>query len=362
MTLDDVVRVPHPLSDSWPDRRHASYIGGVGSYVDNHIATAGYLRRFTDAAGCLQRIQTGAPLVRESERRKPETVGYRKRFFANRAIAKNVEGQLARHEGLGLEALQRLDRDWPLDSDESFRTRLDIAGLVAIHMVRNPASRVATARIQSEAIAQRRPEYKAMGDAREQELLHHLTSEQFQAEHMLEMIVKTAGMIASTHWTLVEFPAALLATSDHPVSIVPLLTRGVTSAVEPHPIRGLLTTEEFRFPLDPWRMLLFTWANEPDTPETMPGTDDMAGDLNRAVIGQAEKEWFHHPDRRPTRLPVSGLQTDECHPLGRMLLPSYGVQAARQSQRRVETITCVDEMIKSDATNKMRVARVSERH
>jgi len=140
---------------------------------------------------------------------------------------------------------------------------------------------------------------------------------------------------------------------------VPLLALGEAATVDAFPEHGLLATEEFCFPIHPRRALLFTWANEPDTRDTVDGTHDMAANMNRAVIGQADREWFHHPERRATRLGIDGLPSFECRPLGRLLLPDYGTEAAIKSQRRFDATKCINEMIEHRAKGKMRVARVT---
>lgn len=330
----------------------------MGEHVKIHIATAGYLRRFTDTQGHLQTVRPADPPARRIAPRGPETVGYRSRYFADPQIAMAAERRLSRYESAGLKSLRKIDTTWPLEADELFEDRLHIACLVAIHMLRNEAFKQHTARLQVRSVAQRLPEY-GLGEDREEILLRELTSERFRVDHMLGMIPKMASLIASAHWSVIEFPAPLLATSDQPVTVVPLLADGVAATVQPHPDHGFLLTEEMRFPIDPRRALLFTWANEPDALEPLRGSDDIAADLNRAVIAQADREWFHSPDRRPTRLPTSGLRTESCAPVGRELLPEYDADAAMPSRRRHEAVECLDQMIEGEVVDRFHVARVS---
>lgn len=318
-------------------------LGSIAKYIDNHVVTAGYTRRFVDDDGCVLRIDLTKQVSEEAKRRTPETVGYRPRYFADREIARRAEQRLSVIEGKGLEVLNRLDEVWPLEGKGTIKPRWYLARLVAVHMVRNPGFWDKMAQSASISLAQRLPEYK-LDATQERELLHVLTSEAFAVNHMFSMIAKSASMIASAHWTVIEFEDRLLATSDQPVTAVPLLDDGATTPVDPQPPRGLLNTEEFRFPIDPHRALLFTWANEPDTPEPIHGDDDIAANLNRSVIGQAEQEWFHHPARRPTRLPSSGIYTEDCTALGRLLLPSYDTAAAVNSPRRNEASRCIERM------------------
>jgi len=75
-------------------------------------------------------------------------------------------------------------------------------------------------------------------------------------------------------------------------------------------------------------------------------------------LDQADGEWFHHPERRATRLGIDGLPSFKCRPLGRLLLPDYGTKAAIKSQRRFDATKCINDMIEHPAKGKMRVARV----
>lgn len=329
----------------------------VGEHVKIHIVTAGYLRRFTNAQGHLQTVRPIDP-IRQIDPRGPETVGYRSRYFVDPQIAAAAEQRLSRYESAGLRSLRKIDTTWPLESDELFEDRLHVACLVAIHMLRNEAFKQHTARLQSRNLAQKLPGY-GFEEAREEVFLREVTSEGFRVDHMLGMIPKMASVIASAHWSLIEFPAPLLATGDQPVTVVPLLADGVAATVQPNPDHGFLLTEEMRFPIDPRRALLFTWANEPDAPEPLRGNDDIAADLNRAVIAQADREWFYNPDRRPTRLPTSGLQTESCGPVGRELLARYDAAAAMESRRRQDAVECLDQMIENEVTDRFHVARIS---
>jgi hypothetical protein len=330
----------------------------MGAYVKNHIVSAGLLRRFTDPHGGLQRVDIGAAFGTASERRRPQTVGYRERFFSDPEVARCAEQRLNLYETVGLQALDRITDTWPLEDEVRYPDRLDIACLVAVHIVRNPAFRLFIAGLQNGTVED---SLRGYGLPAEQEklFLEHVTSEAFRVDHMLGQIPKMASLIASTHWTLIEFPAPLLALSDQPVTVLPLLPAGFKATVQPHPGSGFAFTEEFRMPVDPRHALLFTWANELDAPEPVAGSDDVAADLNRAGIAQADGEWFHHPDRRPTQLPLTAVRSTECQPLGRLLLPDYGAIPAAESQRRADALECLEQMIEGEVTDHFHVARVA---
>ena len=335
----------------------SNYFGRVANYVDNHIVTAGYLRRFANDGGLIQPVRPRDPSNRPIPLRRPETVGYRSRFFSDPELAEQAEQTLSQWEGRGLQALARIDRTWPVDTDAKYRDRLDIACLVAIHMVRNPAFRSYVARLQSENIELQTPELNGSNES-DEDFLRLVTSERYWVGYMLGAVPKMASLIASTHWTMAEFPDRLLATSDQPVTAVPLLIRGIPTGVAPQPESGFMLTEEYRFPIDPRRALIFTWANRPDTPKPVRASYDIAADLNRAVIAQLDNEWFHHPSRRPTCLPLTGIPTSECRPIGRLLVPGYGPTQALRSKRREHAEECLSRMIRDQVVDGFHVARV----
>lgn len=76
-------------------------------------------------------------------------------------------------------------------------------------------------------MARRLPDYaEGWPEEQTQRFLRAVTSEDFRVQVLLDQIVKAASVLGSTHWTLLEFPTALLATSDQPVTIAPLLAPG----------------------------------------------------------------------------------------------------------------------------------------
>jgi hypothetical protein len=213
-------------------------------------------------------------------------------------------------------------------------------------------------RLRVASVEQTIAEGTLSGPEAEERFIVESSSEKFAVEHFLSLIPKTASLIASAHWTLIEFPDRLLATSDQPVAIVPILPDGTRAPVDAAPRGGILFAEEFRFPIDPKHALLFTWAEGRDTPVVPTGSDDLAADLNRAVVSQADREWFHHPQRRPTTLPLSGLRTGDCSPVARRLMPEYGPAAAVESLRRRAAAERLDLMIEKEITSEAHIAQV----
>jgi hypothetical protein len=330
----------------------------VGDYGKPHIVTAGYLRRFADGKLIQPVRKDAAPSDRPMSPRQPSTVGIRTDFYVASEIASKAEKTLNGYETRGLDALRRLKSGWPLERGSGYLDRLSIAGLVAVHMVRNPSFRHHLDRLRVANVERTIAEGKLSSPEAEAKFIEESGSEKFAVEHFLSLVPKTASLIASAHWTLIEFPARLLATSDQPVTIVPFLPEGMRAPVEAAPRGGILFAEEFRFPVDPEHALLFTWAEGRDTPVVPTGSDDLAAELNRAVISQADREWFHHPQRRPTTLPLSGLPKGTCAPVARRLMTWYGSKAAAESLRRRAAAERLDLMIEKEITTEAHIANV----
>jgi hypothetical protein len=72
-------------------RRVRRYIQSVRRNAKNHIVTAGYLRRFADRNGLIQPVTRTVSPAGIIKPRRPETVGYRSRFFVDRQIADPAE-------------------------------------------------------------------------------------------------------------------------------------------------------------------------------------------------------------------------------------------------------------------------------
>src|SRR5438477_10792711 len=106
-------------------------------------------------------------------------------------------------------------------------------------------------------------------------------------------------ILASMHWTLVEFASSVIATSDHPVVLWPLSVRSRA----PQPTRigvGVLECSEIRLPLSSRHVVLMTWADKRDHDDVrVPGSRYHASNFNAFTIAQADRQWFHLPDMTP---------------------------------------------------------------
>ena len=157
-----------------------------------------------------------------------------------------------------------------------------------------------TSQLLSKQIIEKLPQYeREFSSDKVSELIRSLTSNEFRVSHMLETIPKTASLVASMHWTLLDFEGQLLATGDQPVTAVPLLGDNDRAEVAPMPSTGYVATTELRIALSPSRALLLTWMNDEDPERPLQCHDAVAVELNRAVVAQADREWFHHPEPAP---------------------------------------------------------------
>lgn len=110
------------------------------------------------------------------------------------------------------------------------------------------------------------------------------------------------------HWCLVRFDRDLLATSDHPLVIIPFgpYTLNPASVI---PESGLVDTVEVRFPVDPRTLLLMAWS-DPGAPDSVVGTYRAACNSNSAVVAQALEEWFYLPGTTPSFLVPLSVDRD----------------------------------------------------
>jgi Protein of unknown function (DUF4238) len=145
---------------------------------------------------------------------------------------------------------------------------------------------------------------------------------------MLSTGVTASAVFASMHWTLVEFDAPRLATSDHPLVFWPGAKSRSPSVVEITQT-GIFQCIEARLPLSPTRAVLMTWSDSPDDEHArVRGTRQHAANLNAFTVVSADRQWFHRPVRPPPRGSGNLL------PLSLELVEGYSASAADASQRR----------------------------
>jgi hypothetical protein len=327
----------------------------MSAYKRNHVATAGLLRRWTGPTG---QIAVVTPPAIQSELRKPENVGLRFHFWGDDPeLCRVAEERISEIEAAGIEGLKLLPDAWPLAPDSE--ARLALARFIAIHLWRSPAGFEKFGALNRDAIGRSRARSQAsMSGKQIEEFLGLVSSDAFRLDTVFENLPKVRSFIASMHWSLVEFDAPLLAVSDQPLTVVPILTDGEQAELKVLPDGPLLGCEEVRFPIGPRHVLVLTWLNQPDDDPIIPGTDAIARDLNRAVIGQADRQWFHRPSRRPATLDALDFSSRLCPAVGRLLLPEYGWRHALESPRRWGTVRDITEMIDKGIVDEIRIQRV----
>lgn len=156
---------------------------------------------------------------------------------------------------------------------------------------------------------------------------------------------KLAMILASMHWTLVEFVSPVVATSDHPVVLWP---GGASRVPQSTPLGvGILQCSEIRLPLSPRHVVLMTWSDDADDePARVRGTRSHAASVNAFTVKQADRQWFHLPGTSP---PVA---TGRLVPIAADLVDGYTAAVAASSRRRTAVTahleTLADRDIRAD--------------
>jgi hypothetical protein len=130
-----------------------------------------------------------------------------------------------------------------------------------------------------------------------------LTSNTAALVKMIELSRKFSQVLASMHWTLLEFARPLLVTSDHPVVTWPMAARSRRPSKSDRLFEGgILNTLEVRFPVSSRHAILMTWLDLPDAlaPIARPGRE-IAANLNAFTVCDAEHQWFHTPGPAPPK-------------------------------------------------------------
>jgi hypothetical protein len=314
-------------------------------YHRNHIASAAYLASFADTRGVLRAVEVADGTSRSG---RPRTMGHRPAFWGkDRRVREWAERWLSGIENDIPSAISRLITDGVPGPGTEHRLALML--MMAIHGVRSPATRANILAAQQRTIAEHADEYQAgITEAQYEELLAEWTSDRFVAQFMLGHVSKLASLLGSMHWTLVAFDAPLLATSDQPMVLVPMAG---ASALE--------STLEARIAVDSRHALILAWVDVPDSGSSFAGDDELATHLNRAVIAQADTQWFHHPQRRPVRSVPMDLADLSLVPVARRIHEGYDESEAVASQRRQHAVINLDELIERQEPGLVKSVSVS---
>lgn len=305
-------------------------------YRANHVLSRCVLAQWADQAGQVC-VVTPPNLI--ARRRRPEKVAYRHNFWGHHlGVRAGAERFFAEIENDVAKLLPEFRDRWPFVFGED--DWCTTACLLAVHLWRNPAGRQRLDAIQRLALANQLPRLERQFSSEAiNAFLAHVTSDGFRADTMIRNLRQAVSLLGSMHWALLEFDERLLATSDQPLSIAPIVRPGESGNVGAFLDRPLLECEEIRFPVGPRHALLLTWHDGLADGTVIRADDGIAAQLNRAVVGQADEQWFYHPDRRPTTLIPRNLGDASCSAIGRTLIPGYGWHAAIASDRRARAAT-----------------------
>lgn len=318
-----------------------------------HLASQCYIRQFAVADFVTLRNR---PSIERGPNRRVSSVGWRPGWWgSDAALAVEVERLLRVTEDKAAPVLREIDERWPLGEHD----RAQLAQFVAIHVVRGPAWRHAYEMASMNAIGEelRRKRY---GGQVERMAVTEFFSDPLRAQAMLKDIPRIASILMSMCWAIVGFREPLLGGCDQPVVWYPLLAPQDGAPIAALPRSGFMDTIEVRFPINPARLLLLSWAQRPDLKDIIDGEFCHAADVNRSTYAQTDRDWFHQPDTLPPFLSPPRLDLS-CEPLSYDLIDGYSFRSARMSPRRAGAVGQIGELIASGTTSELRFIRVTQR-
>jgi hypothetical protein len=319
-------------------------------YLRNHLASAAYLRGFTDDSGQLTVVNLRS---RRVETRAPERVAFRNRFWGrDETLRADIEQRLSRVEGQVPRILEAFVKDGPPEHGSVDRGLL--LEFLAMHFVRNPMWQTSIREwLEQETVARGHdgPEWQAFRD--------QLHSDWNRADTAIRQIPLVAALLGSTHWTHLRLPEPWFLTCDQPLVAVPILEPGERVPTNQTP--GLMETVEFRFVLDPKHALIMSWLDDYDPEDWANGNMRIAADINRSVAGHCDVEYFHKPGVEPPFVVPPFMATGECNPISGWLHPGYSSPKARSSVRRARAGEVLHRMIEDEVTHEIRVVRPEPR-
>jgi hypothetical protein len=328
-------------------------LSSMGEYVRNHITTSGYLDGFTDATGRLMamRLRAGG----RGGLSVPDAVAFRNNFWGRSPeLRRQMEQHLAQLEGEVAGLLRELSPRWPLPLGSNERIKL--AHFLALHALRTPGWRRLVPTLGARVINED-PEYLSRRfDRSVDEMLAEANSDKWLAETLKSQVPLLGRVLASMHWSLVEFVGPALITSDQPLVAIPFDGMGAGETVQPLPAAGLLRTLEYRFAVDARHLLVMTWIESHEPAELILGTPWIAATANRSARAQADAEWFHHPAINPQFVAAPFLSGGDYEALSPRLMPFYSAYRALVSQRRRATARQTRDAIRAELSTPRRAA------
>lgn len=274
-------------------------------------------------------------------------VGTRRRFYTRERPSSGVrindiEWSLGQGEAAATPLLRSFRERWPLSPED----KAQLAELFAYQLLRGPRWKAEYEKRTREFIKefdQNAGRDRAPVSAAENAAL---LSDSYRFTEMLSSALTATSVLASMHWTLVEFATSLIATSDHPVTLWPGAQSHAPQVFEISEA-GVLECIEIRLPLSPSHLVLMTWADHADEDNaSLRGRRDHAANANAFTVAAADRQWFHLPGRPSPR--ASGRLL----PLSTQLIQGYTPTAAAGSQRRERAGAIANEKIGRDLTDR----------
>ena len=314
------------------------------SVYRSHIVPRGYLRQFAVNGKIVAVDRDGIEESKPIEKAGTRARHYRRARPGTGEPIDDIEWSLGNLENVAIPALRMLEDTWPPDDDQKNK----VATLFAYQLLRGPRWRAERDDHTMEFIEELRRTGRLdddKGNARvltpeEREHLDevqaHLLASTAHWTRMLVMGLTFSGVLASMHWTLVDFPSPLLVTSDDPVVIWPRYQ--LARVPQPTPLTtGLLETLEVRVPVSPTHLLLMTWSDGFDDDENRAmGKRHHAKNANAFTRAQADKHWFYMPGTAP----VIGKRR-RFPPISAELINGYSVDAVAKTRRRAAVASTI---------------------
>jgi hypothetical protein len=308
-TVTESGRTERPQIDATPsaDAKHSARphsLAGVNypNVKQAHIVPRTYLEDFaSDRKIGVHQVVEGTDFLLPIA-----NVGIRRRAYRRQrpdgTFIDDIEWMLGQGEGVATPVLREFANRWPRDT----REKRILAELFAHQLLRGTRWKDEYADANPDILDSYRQEGTiTIGDreyAVTEEALARVaqvvSTDSYRLLHMVAVAPTLTSILVSMHWTLVEFAAPVIATSDHPVVLWP-----GAEARRPQPSRlrsGVLECIEIWLPLSPNHVALMTWSDKPDADDPRAhGNRDHARRFNAFTIANAERQWFHLPGAAP---------------------------------------------------------------
>lgn len=294
----------------------------------SHVVSACYLRNFAADGRIQMRLRASAEEAKLiSVRDAAVRSGFYVRNRPDGSRIDDVEASFQGIENVAAPILRRIDQHQLSQTDKQ-----KLAELFALQYLRVPRWRRWYDELSRESVDRLR---RRAGDALEgdrpptaEELERGLSAfltPTYRLTRMIYHTKKITMVLASMHWSLIEFSSAMVVVSDDPVVFWPIqetVRRPQSGNV------AVMDAFEVRVPVSPRHAILMTWLPERDLGATIAGRVDQAMNINAFTVAQADTQWFYLPGTKPPARSAGVLR-----PLSLELFRGYGAQAVRSSIR-----------------------------